>query len=49
MGLKYNETLFIKIPENIKEVAKQRAEFRGKTLSEYVRDLIVRDIEGKFE
>lgn len=47
MAIKYSENLFIKIPKKIKEEATMRAESRGKNLSEYVRDLIVRDLEGK--
>ena len=47
MGLRYDGKMLIKIPENIKEEARQKAANRGKTLSEYVRDLIVRDLKGK--
>ncbi|MGN1327559.1 MAG: hypothetical protein ACI4VQ_05765 [Clostridia bacterium] len=46
MGLKYDGTMLIKIPEDIKEEARKKAESRGKTLSEYVRNLIVTDIKG---
>lgn len=46
MGLRYDGKMLIKIPENIKEEARRKAESRGKTLSEYVRDLMVKDLKG---
>ena len=46
MGLRYDGKMLIKIPKNIKEEARRKAESRGKTLSEYVRDLMVKDLKG---
>ena len=45
MGIKYDGKILIKIPMNIKENAEKVAMEKGKTLSAYVRDLIVNDIK----
>lgn len=45
MGIRYDSRMLIKIPTNIKEEAEKRALETGKTLSAYVRDLIVYDIK----
>ena len=45
MGIRYDSKMLIKIPTNIKEEAEQMALQTGKTLSAYVRDLIVKDIK----
>ena len=45
MGIRYDGKMLIKIPTNIKEEAEKRALDVGKTLSAYVRDLIVSDIK----
>ena len=45
MGIRYDSQIFIKIPTNIKEEAEKMAIQTGKTLSAYVRDLIVKDIK----
>lgn len=45
MGIRYDSQIFIKIPTNIKEDAEKKALETGKTLSAYVRDLIVNDIK----
>lgn len=45
MGVIYDEKMLIKIPGKIKQEAEDKAERTGKTLSSYVRDLIVRDLK----
>lgn len=45
MGVRYDDTMLIKIPVTIKQSAMEKAEKDGKTLSSYVRDLIVKDIK----
>lgn len=47
MGVIYDNTMLIKIPSRIKEEADKQAKKKGKTLSSYVRDLIVKDLEEK--
>lgn len=45
MGIRYDGKMLIKIPTNIKEEAEKKALNTGRTLSAYVRDLIVKDIK----
>lgn len=41
---KFNEVLYIKLPKELKEKMQQRADKKIKTTSEYVRDLIIKDL-----
>lgn len=43
---KYNNYLMIKITNELKEKAIKKAEEKSKNLSEYIRDLIVKDLES---
>lgn len=45
MGIRYDCKLMIKATKTMKEEAEKRALETGKTLSAYVRDLIVNDIK----
>lgn len=47
MGIRYDSKMLIKMQAKIKEQAEEKAESLGKTLSSYVRDLIVNDIKGE--
>ena len=37
----------MKLPANMKEEAEKKAQLNGKTLSSYIRDLIVNDLKKK--
>lgn len=43
---KFTNNLMIKITNELKEKATKKAESKSKNLSEYVRDLIVKDLEN---
>jgi predicted DNA binding CopG/RHH family protein len=45
----YKELLQLRIPRKMKPLIEKRARERGMTLSEYVRSLIHRDLETRFE
>lgn len=45
MGIKYDSQIFIKIPASIKEQAEEKAFSESKTISEYIRNLIVKDLK----
>lgn len=47
MKIKYDEKILMKIPAKIKEDAEEKARTNGKTLSSYIRDLIVKDLKEK--
>ena len=47
MGVIYDSSMFIKIPNKMKEDAEKKAEKMGKKLSSYIRDLIVNDLKQK--
>lgn len=45
----YSETLIIKLPKELKEKLKEKADLNCQTVSDYVRGLIVKDLrENKF-
>lgn len=46
-NVKYDQTLMIKISNDIKEKARKKAANRGQKLSEYVRDLMATDVMGE--
>lgn len=41
----YNDSLMILVPKELKEQIKKKAESRYQTVSDYVRNLIVEDLE----
>lgn len=43
----YNENLMIKIPKELKEQIKNVAEKQFQTVSDYVRSLIIKDIQER--
>lgn len=43
----YSENLMIKIPKELKDEAKKKAEQEYKTVSDYIRGLIIRDLQNK--
>lgn len=45
MGIRYDDQMLIKIQAHIKEEAEKRAEKTGRTLSQYVRELILKDMK----
>ena len=42
----YSETLIIKLPKELKEKLKEKAELNCQTASDYIRSLIVKDLRG---
>lgn len=45
MGIRYDDQMLIKIQAQIKAEAEKRAEKTGRTLSQYIRELILKDIK----
>lgn len=43
----YNDTLLIKIPVELKEKIKEKAELNCQNMSDYVRSLVVKDLKEK--
>lgn len=43
----YNDNLMILIPKEMKEQIKEKAKSKYQTVSDYVRNLIVKDLEEK--
>lgn len=43
----YNENLMIKIPKDMKEKVKEIAEKQYQTVSDYIRGLIIKDIQER--
>lgn len=43
---KYDDVIFIKLPSDLKEKAKLKSEVLCKNISEYIRDLIIKDTIG---
>ena len=45
MGIRYDTQVLIKMQSQIKAEAEKRAEKTGRTLSQYVRELILKDMK----
>lgn len=45
MGVRYDSQIFIKIPKAIKEQVDKKADEESKTISDYIRSLIVKDLK----
>ena len=45
MGIRYDDQMLIKIQAHIKAEAEKRAEKTGRTLSQYIRELILKDMK----
>ena len=43
----YNDSIMIKLPKELKEKLKEKAELNCQRMSDYVRSLIVKDLKEK--